>query len=102
MKKPLLLLIMSGLGFLCLHSQTLEASYENNFADEMGYIFENLDFSEVTTNLLLDRTMPFIKVDYFVGVQLREYNKLNTTCFGFLYASFSLGLVLSKIRQCSK
>ena len=87
MKKPLLLLIMSGLGFLCLQSQTLEASYENNFSDEMTYIFENLDFSEVTTNLLLDRGMPFIKVDSFDGVQLREYNKLNITRFGLLYAT---------------
>ena len=77
MKKPLLLLVMSSLGFLCLRSQTLEASYESNFADEMTYIFENLDFSEVTTNLLTDKTMQFVKVD--CGVQTLVYNKLITS-----------------------
>ena len=39
MKKPLLLLIMSGVGMLCLRSQTMEASYGNSFAEDMPTIY---------------------------------------------------------------
>ena len=88
MKKPLLLLIMSGLGMLCLRSQTIEASYGNNFAEDMAHVFENLDLAEVTTDLLLDRSMPFVEADSFDGVQLLEYNQLEINRFGLLYATF--------------
>ena len=88
MKKPLLLLVLSGLGFYCPIAQTLEASYDDTYAANISYVFENLNMSEVATNLLADRAVPFIEVDSFDGVQLLEYNKLEINQFGLLYASF--------------
>lgn len=88
MKKPILLLVLSGLGICCLKAQTIEASYENNFAENIAYIFEELDMSEVTTDLLIDRAMPFIETDSFDGIQLGKYNKLEINKFGLLYATF--------------
>lgn len=52
MKKPLMLLILSGLCMYYLQAQTLEASFESNFSANMAYVLENLDFSEVTSNML--------------------------------------------------
>ena len=88
MKKTLLLLIMSSLGFYCPMAQTVEASYEDTYATNISYVFENLDMSDVTTNLLVDRAVPFVEVDSFDGVQLLAYNKLEINRFGLLYATF--------------
>ena len=87
MKKPLLLLILSCLGIYCSYAQGIEATYENSFEANISYVFENLDFSDVTTNLLVDRSIPFVEVDSFDGVQLMPYNKLDINRFGLLYAT---------------
>ncbi len=75
MKKSFTLLLLC-LSFHCMKGQ------QSNFSETINHLFEHLDFSEVTTGLLLQHAIPFAKVDSFEGTELTEFNKMDVDKFG--------------------
>ncbi len=60
----------------------LLSAQQSNFSESINHLFEHLDFSEVTTGLLLQHAIPFAKVDSFDGTELTEFNKMDVDKFG--------------------
>lgn len=55
---------------------------QSNFSETINHIFENLDFSEVTTGWLLERSIPFVRLDSFDGTTLADFNKMDVDKLG--------------------
>lgn len=77
---------------LCLSFQLLKAQ-QSSFSENINHLFEQLDFTEVTTGLLLQRAIPVARVDSFSGTSLTAFNKMDVDQFGMLYATL-FGAVL--------
>ncbi|MEM9981613.1 MAG: hypothetical protein AAF734_03885, partial [Bacteroidota bacterium] len=70
---------------------------ETSFADQMDFIFGQLDFSEVTSGVLLDRSFPFTELSLYDGREIPEADRaahqLNWAKWKRVYATLFSGLV---------
>jgi hypothetical protein len=72
---------------LCIFFMHPLMSQVNNFGANISYLMKHLDFTEVTSGLLADRSVPFVLLDSFDGQQLLPVNEMDVSAFGLMYAT---------------
>lgn len=93
--KRLTLLVLVVMSMLCHAQDTQIIPRDGNRSLTMEQLLGNLNFSEVTSNYLLDKGLQLEPIRIFDGHEITDGNLLNINRFGRLYASMNNAVIRS-------